>query len=270
MRQIVKRLLRTVGLYERASCWYHLTKQYRPGYIGRQVRYRLFGAEDGYRVPPTLYVHRIIARGWGAQYMDMGAEAMDQIEAVLQRHGVDLADCRDILDFGCGCGRLIRQLPKRTAAKLHGTDYNAPMIRWCKRNLPFATFSRNGLEPPLDFPDAGFDLVYMISVFTHLSADLQRRWAREIHRILRPGGHFYFTTHGDTYFEFLTPEQIERFKAGEVVVIDRDAEGTNHYGSFESATFVKNELLRGFELVGNVPGPGNLTQEIFIARKPVE
>lgn len=270
MRHTIKRILKTVGLYERASCWYHLTKQYRPGYLGRQFRYRLFGAEDGHRVPPTLYVHRIIARGWGAQYMDMGAAAMDQIEAHLRAHGVEFATCRDILDFGCGCGRLIRQLPKRTTARLFGTDYNRPMIRWCRRNLPIAAFSLNGLEPPLEYADNSFDLVYMISVFTHLSAVLQERWAREIQRILRPGGHFYFTTHGDTYFEFLTPEQIERFKAGEVVVIDRDAEGTNHYGSFESERYVRDTLLRDFEVVGFLPGPGNLTQDVYIARKPGE
>jgi SAM-dependent methyltransferase len=49
---------------------------------------------------------------------------------------------------------------------------------------------------PLPYRDGQFDFVYGLSVFTHLSFDLQLRRAAEIHRILEPGGVALLTFHG--------------------------------------------------------------------------
>ena len=65
-----------------------------------------------------------------------------------------------MLDFGCGCGRMIRHwhdLPRR---RLHGCDYNPLLVAWCSEHLPFAEFRGNALEPPLPYEDDQFDLVY--------------------------------------------------------------------------------------------------------------
>ena len=73
-----------------------------------------------------------------------------------------------ILDFGCGCGRVVRwwrDLP----AEIHGSDFNPTLVRWCRENLPFGVFEVNRPEPPLPYPDDSFDLVYALSVLTHLA-----------------------------------------------------------------------------------------------------
>lgn len=51
---------------------------------------------------------------------------------------VALAHYRRILDFGCGCGRLARQLLLQRVAipeRYLGLDLHAPSIEWCKNNL---------------------------------------------------------------------------------------------------------------------------------------
>src|SRR5947208_884804 len=76
----------------------------------------------------------------------------------------------------------------------------------------------NGLAPPLAFDDASFDLVYALSVFTHLTGDLQVAWRDELRRVLRPGGRLLITTHGRSYVPRLDVEERERFESGELVV----------------------------------------------------
>lgn len=95
-----------------------------------------------------------------------------------------------VLDFGCGSGRLLRHLlAEAEVAEIHGCDISAEMVAWVDRNLrpPIASALVNAPSPPLSYPDAHFDLVTAISIFTHI-ADGWSEWLLEMHRILKPGG----------------------------------------------------------------------------------
>src|SRR5262249_7002461 len=80
-----------------------------------------------------------------------------------------------------------------------GTDANAKAIDWDRKNLPGIDFRVNRLEPPLAFQDSSFDLVYALSVFTHIPLPWQRPWLDELRRVLRPGAYLLATVHGDDY-----------------------------------------------------------------------
>ncbi|MCP6725914.1 class I SAM-dependent methyltransferase, partial [Klebsiella pneumoniae] len=88
---------------------------------------------------------------------------------------VPLDSIGSVLDFGCGCGRVTRWWADFEGA-VAGSDVNAEAVAWCRENLGFASFEQNALAPPLDFDDASFDLVYALSVFTHLTEELQLAW----------------------------------------------------------------------------------------------
>ena len=88
-----------------------------------------------------------------------------------------------ILDFGVGCGRVIRPLHELcldthlTDSKLHwfGSDIDAEAIAWCSSALEsIGTFVVNSHMPPLPFDDQYFDFVYSISIFTHLPESCAR------------------------------------------------------------------------------------------------
>jgi SAM-dependent methyltransferase len=51
-------------------------------------------------------------------------------------------------------------------------------------------------DPPLAFADGDFDLVVAISIWSHYGEAAAVRWLDEMHRIVRPGGYFIFSTHG--------------------------------------------------------------------------
>jgi SAM-dependent methyltransferase len=112
-----------------------------------------------------------------------------------------------ILDFGCGCGRVARQLiQQRTQPDAYlGLDMHRGMIEWCRANLtPHAPqfefvhhdvgnqFFNPGPGKPeaLPFPaeSASFTLVNAISVFTHLTQGQAEHYLAECARVLRPDG----------------------------------------------------------------------------------
>lgn len=100
-----------------------------------------------------------------------------------------------ILDFGVGWGRLYRVMLNHVAPEsLVGVDIDQMCIDLCEEAMPFGTFVRNKVSPPLDFPDARFDIIYAYSVFSHLAPPVALSWFRDFYRVLRPGGLVIFTT----------------------------------------------------------------------------
>ena len=93
-----------------------------------------------------------------------------------------------ILDFGCGSGRVLRWFVPHVAegVELVGCDIHAPSITWMADEFPHAQVFVNEEHPPLSQPDAGFDLIYCISVFSHIMD--WAPWLLEMRRLLRPGG----------------------------------------------------------------------------------
>jgi SAM-dependent methyltransferase len=175
-----------------------------------------------------------------------------------------------VLDFGCGCGRVTRHW-KDLPGHVHGTDYNPHLLRWCAEHLKFADFSLNALEPPLPFADARFDLVYSISIFTHLDEPLQVPWMRELTRVVRPGGSILITLSGEERFRTLAAgERLrEAFDAGGLVVLKAERRGTNACGAYHSRRYVDDTLTAGLELLEYASGGADdVRQDAVLLRKP--
>jgi SAM-dependent methyltransferase len=226
-------------------------------------------AEDSFPVPPATLRVRVAGTKDGAWFLRGGVLAEESIRSALARAGGPIDEMEAILDFGCGCGRVVRRwrtLPGLVA----GTDLSSEAIAWSRINLPFARFEVNGLEPPLPFDTDSFDLVYALSVLTHLPVDLQLRWLDELRRVLRPGGYLLVTVHGDAYLDRLAPEEAVRFRAGECVVRWSEVAGSNLCTTFHPASFVKGPLSEGLDIVEVVPrgALGNPEQDLVLLRQP--
>lgn len=99
-----------------------------------------------------------------------------------------------ILDFGCGPGKALRHfLPEAERCEFYGCDIHEPSIRWLAENFspPLEVFVCSE-APPLPQPDEHFDLIWAMSVFTHLT-DYWSDWLLELHRLLRPDGRLIAT-----------------------------------------------------------------------------
>ena len=101
-----------------------------------------------------------------------------------------------VLDFGCGIGNTTRALASVfPAARIFGSDPSSDSISVARSrsadNLEFAQSD----DARLPFDDASFDLAIAACVFHHIDASQHARWAREIARVLRPGGRFVLFEH---------------------------------------------------------------------------
>ncbi len=144
-----------------------------------------------------LYAADLSLRAKPAWYFGSGRREAWTVLTMAEQYGFDPGGMSDVLEFGCGSGRVVRHLRGVTGLHVAGTDANAKAIKWDRSNLLGIDFRANLLEPPLAFPDSSFDLIYALSVFTHIPLHLQRPWLRELHRVLRPDGCLLLTVHGD-------------------------------------------------------------------------
>ena len=218
------------------------------------------GAPDGLPLPPPELMAMTTGTYSARAFWESGAVTSGWIRKILSTNGLDIASFERILDFGSGCGRVMRYWRDLSGPVLSGADYNPYLVRWCRHNLIFADFQRVTELKPLLYEDETFDFIYSYSVFTHLDLTSERFWIDELQRLLRPGGFMYLTLRGARYADVLTPEERERFDAGEMVVQEEEVSGSNACLAHHPESYVRTAragaLRRGPGAVGRGRGEG--------------
>jgi SAM-dependent methyltransferase len=159
-----------------------------------------------------------------------------------------------ILDFGCGAGRTLRHFSGETAeSEVWGCDIDEPSIRWLSEHLcpPFHVFL-NGAEPPVKQASSSFDLIWGISVFTHLT-DNWSRWLVELHRILSTDGLLYLTFMGSGMSQLITGESWDEDKVGMNVLKYGQSWDVGGPMVMHSPWWIKEHWGRGFDVVSLSP-----------------
>ena len=123
-------------------------------------------------------------------------------------------------DGGCSTSAAARGGPCATSsieaesAEIWGCDIDDESIDWLQRNLcPPLHALRNEAEPGLPFEDGHFDLVWALSVFTHL-VDNWAAWMLELHRLLADDGILIATAIGPHHSERFAKEGWEEDRIG--------------------------------------------------------
>jgi SAM-dependent methyltransferase len=131
---------------------------------------------------PAYFAHlaSIEERHWWAL-------GMWRLAAYWLRQMIDARKGLAALDVGCGTGLILRRLGGLTGigSAVGIEPDSAAIAHGRKRELRSLV---RGTALALPFPDQSFDIVTCFDVFQHLGPDGDTRAAREIHRVLRPGG----------------------------------------------------------------------------------
>jgi 2-polyprenyl-3-methyl-5-hydroxy-6-metoxy-1,4-benzoquinol methylase len=180
-----------------ASKWYHTW---------------VFPKEEFLPLPGKENMRRIGTRNsdW---FLFSGASFVAKLEGVVERflQGRRFAELQ-FLDWGCGCGRLTRQLLNKGCSSVTGIDIDPYNLSWCETNLAGASFRLVSPDLPTGLPQDTYDLVYAHSVLTHLAEYDQFLWLAEIKRLLKPSGIGVLTVMADisTAIEDFKPEVYSR------------------------------------------------------------
>jgi 8-oxo-dGTP diphosphatase len=153
-------------------------------------------ARAEYPLPPARLRFRVAENADVLNFYTVGLRTAERLQEAMAYADFQLHDGAAALDFGCGCGRTLLWLARKCpGVRWYGTDVDAESVEWCRASIPGGVFSVNGPLPPLSYADGTFDLIYGVSVFTHLSAEHQRAWLPELRRILKPGGLLLLSFH---------------------------------------------------------------------------
>lgn len=118
-----------------------------------------------------------------------GAYSAGQVRAAL-----DLRPSDRVFELGCGVARIGREIAP-LVAHWHGLDIAENMLEAARfrlaslDNVALDALGRSRLDP---LADASVDKGYCVAVFIHMDKEDMVLYLREVARVLRPSGLFYF------------------------------------------------------------------------------
>lgn len=222
-------------------------------------------------VPPAHLQARVVG-DYYADFIRSGARALADFERALKPLGRTLDSFERVLDFGCGCGRVIRRfhdLYPRPA--LTGADIDAEAIAWLQPNYAsIGNFVHLPHLPPSDLGSDQFDLIYAISVFTHLDETMQFAWLAELQRLAKPGGFLLISVNGRHHHQRAAPEVQARIASG--FYFDGRVRVTAglpdfYRDAFHTRQYVEREWSRFFEIVSYEETRQESHQDLILCRK---
>jgi SAM-dependent methyltransferase len=218
------------------------------------------------------------------------------VRDAMQRYGRPPNPGTRVLDFGCGWGRMLRFFLREVSARnLHGVDVDPEMVSLCRAQFgPLASFDVVPPRPPAPTLRSRYDVIYLYSVFSHLSPEVHLAWVEEFARRLEPGGLLLATTQGRRFLDFCEslrtgrpPESpwqqslagcfpdhadaVQRYDRGELLFEPTgggDYRPSTFYGeAVVPRGFVERSWPRSLTLVEFRDDPGFLPQALIVARK---
>ena len=242
----------------------------------RQAFHFMNPARERFAFPPAVRMLRVIGDDSTARFGMGGATIFNNAARLLSEIGYGWDDFPQILDWGCGCGRLTRYLVGETRSAVTGIDIDADNIAWCRETYTNATFHSVPLRPPTELATGQFDLVFGISVLTHLSEADQDLWLDELRRITRPGSILLLSIQGPAQFAIngFPPSIFRRIQAEGYLNLQRDSalddvvsEKDYYRSAMHSRAYITAHWSRYFDVLGFADGVAAL-QDFVILRRP--
>lgn len=235
-------------------------------------------------LPPVDLMARVAGLEDPDWFWNSGDLSLQGFESALGLVGAELADFSRILEWGCGCGRILlhsEQLSEEV--DLYGVDIDGEAIAWAKTAIPWVTFSVCDGLPPLGFPDSHFDLILNHSVFTHLDASYQDAWLAELRRVLKPGGYALLSVSGDHPFAGLEaayvdagadPEPLQQTRRSEGILHIRDDSWVGgpfpdfYHSTFHAPWYVFQHWAEFFDIKAYIVRGSLDFQDLVLVRRP--
>jgi 2-polyprenyl-3-methyl-5-hydroxy-6-metoxy-1,4-benzoquinol methylase len=212
-------------------------------------------------------------------YKSVGFDKFMRLEEALEKYEhKTFADTNKVLDWGCGCGEVLRYLNRYSNIEVHGADIDPINIEWCEKHLPFAKYHLVPLLPTTELPAEYYDVIFGISVVTHLREDDQSAWLAELARISKKGGLVLLSVHGDAgvafrnelfnYDKLLRWQEKGFLVAGVDNAIGDMLDDKEYYTtSFQTDWYIKQEWSKYFEVVDIIPAYIGHFQDLVVLKK---
>ena len=177
------------------------------------------------------------------EYLSDGWRTLCELMLLMEALGRPLSRTASMLEFAAGFGRFTRHLAPVLAGRLTCSDVHPGSTQFLREQFGVRVFESAGDPARLAIPGR-FELVFVLSLFTHLPPAAWGVWLSKLYGAVAPGGHLVLSVHSEeaaraqgvtfsgdgTYFQPMS----------ESTALARDVYGT----TFTTRAFVAREIER--------------------------
>ncbi|MBP1709728.1 MAG: hypothetical protein H6Q47_261, partial [Deltaproteobacteria bacterium] len=163
--------------------------------------------DDVYKFHRNSTTHEEMAR---YSYFNNGWGIFQIVKEIVRSTGKTFSDISSFLDFACGYGRFARFLVQEMGSnKVWACDIDRGAVDFQKKYFNVNGFYSESTPSRTNFPKK-FELICVVSLFSHLPKDRFREWLETLYNILEDDGVLIFSTHG----ELICPPEIKIDSSG--------------------------------------------------------
>ncbi len=130
------------------------------------------------------------------EYLSDGWRTLSELMALLERNGRSLSEMRSVLEFAAGFGRFTRHLVKVLPARVSCAEIVPGAVDFLCTHFGVAAFGSARDPEAIQWPRR-YDMVFVLSLFTHLPLSVWNRWLRKLAAAVEPGGVLLFSIHNE-------------------------------------------------------------------------
>ena len=129
-------------------------------------------------------------------YLADGWRTLSELLLLLERADQPLVKMNHVLEFASGHGRFTRHLVKAIGpGRVTVSDVVADAVDFARQSFGVQGFVSHAVPEQLAWPRR-YDLVFVLSLFSHLPRGSWGRWLAVLWDAVAPGGLLVFSTHG--------------------------------------------------------------------------
>lgn len=153
------------------------------------------------RIHPDDDIFRFIAGSPGSynpvrDYLSDGWRTLSELMALLEEVDQPLIHCRSLLEFACGHGRFTRHLAKLMPGRITCSDVLPDAVDFVREQFEVDAFCSDMQPEQVRFPKR-YEVVFVLSLFTHLPVEVWQRWLRALAAAVQPGGLLVLSVHNE-------------------------------------------------------------------------
>lgn len=207
-------------------------------------RYRLPGnfsdwmGVDG-RISPDDDIYRFFANHPTSvnpvrDYLSDGWRTAVELQQVLDLCGLSLGRCQHFLEFASGHGRFTRHLVQLLPqGALTVSDVVPGSVDFLQNTFGVRGFYSSTAPEQLVIAEK-YDVIFVLSLFSHLPSSVWIAWLKLLHGALKPGGVLIFSTHGEKCAHLqgvdLSDHDYRFFPSSESTALDGETYGCAYAG----------------------------------------
>ncbi|MDH5855829.1 SAM-dependent methyltransferase [Lampropedia aestuarii] len=205
-------------------------------------------------------------------YFADGWRTLAELMLLLEKVNRPLSQVQNFLEFASGHGRFTRHLVKAIGAQaVTVSDVVEDAVQFSTHTFGVPGFV-SATQPEHVIWPKQYEVVFVLSLFTHLPKASWSRWLSHLYQSVRPGGVLVFTTHGLVAQQrqnvAMNDEGLRFFPSSESNAIEAQEYGT----TFTSDAFVRAQISQeiGLEhLQLFAPASFWNHQDTYIIAKPI-